>query len=166
MDAVGAGVGLDACYTRNLGRLQVPAYTCSRSTHPPYLFPPFPISPLPSTRQTFMEFAVVGMNQSTLAGSHPLQPWGQDPEVISGFPAAAADGAETVTGRGKGDGSFVQGLGEFCFPCGASMTLVEAGAAVSLSGFVFLSKGCVWLRLLWLYLGCWFYQSAVSPARD
>lgn len=79
-----------------------------------------------------MEFAVVGVSPSTLAGSQPLQPWGQDAEVLSGFPSSAADGGGPAAGeskRGKGDGSFVQGLGEFCFPSGASVALVESGGA-------------------------------------
>ncbi|CAM9662911.1 unnamed protein product [Pylaiella littoralis] len=75
---------------------------------------------------TFMEFAVIGLSPSTLAGSHPLQPWGQDPEVVSGFPSRGENAAGS--GRGKGDGSFVQGLGEFCFPRGASVALVEREA--------------------------------------
>lgn len=76
-----------------------------------------------------MEFAVIGVSPSTLAGSHPLQPWGQDAEVLSGFPSA--EGKDQAGERGKGDGSFVQGLGEFCFPSGASISLAEGGAAVS-----------------------------------
>lgn len=75
-----------------------------------------------------MEFAVVGVAPATLAGSHPLQPWGQEPEVLAGFPATEGD-AGSVGGRGEGDGSFVQGLGDFCFPCGANLTLVN-GAEV------------------------------------
>lgn len=71
---------------------------------------------------------MVGVAPSTLAGFHPLQPWGQDPEVLAGFPAVEG-GAEGILGRGKGDGSFVQGLGDFCFPCGANLVLVD-GAEV------------------------------------
>eukprot|EP00903_Cladosiphon_okamuranus_P014764 g13681.t1 len=78
----------------------------------------------------FMEFAVIGASPSTLAGSHPLQPWGQDAEVLSRFPSAEGKGPEGEQGRG--DGSFVQGLGEFCFPSGASISLVEEGAAGTL----------------------------------
>lgn len=69
---------------------------------------------------------MIGLSPSTLAGSHPLQPWGQDPEVVSGFPSRGENAAGL--GRGKGDGSFVQGLGEFCFPRGASVALVEREA--------------------------------------
>ncbi|CAB1120011.1 unnamed protein product [Ectocarpus sp. CCAP 1310/34] len=71
---------------------------------------------------TFMEFAVVGVSPSTLSGTQPLEPWGQAPEVLSGFPVTEGDDA---SGRGKRDGSFVQGLGEFCFPCGANISLVR-----------------------------------------
>ncbi|CAM9125621.1 unnamed protein product [Ectocarpus sp. 12 AP-2014] len=71
---------------------------------------------------TFMEFAIVGVSLSTLAGTQPLGPWGQAPEVLSGFPVTEGDDA---SGRGKGDGSFVQGLGEFCFPRGANIALVR-----------------------------------------
>ncbi|CAM9767632.1 unnamed protein product, partial [Scytosiphon promiscuus] len=79
---------------------------------------------------TFMEFAVVGVAQSALAGSQALQPWGQDPEVLAGFPAAKGY-ATGVVGRGKGDGSFVQGLGDFCFPCGANLALVNDAEGAS-----------------------------------
>lgn len=34
-------------------------------------------------------------------------------------------------GKGEGDSSFVQGLGEFCFPSGASIALVDGREAVS-----------------------------------
>lgn len=76
-----------------------------------------------------MEFAVIGASPATLAGSHPLQPWGQAAEVLSRFPSA--EGSSMEGGKGKGDSSFVQGLGEFCFPSGASIALVDGREAVS-----------------------------------
>lgn len=73
-----------------------------------------------------MEFAVIGVGPATLTGNNPLKPWGQDAEVLSGFPGAEKE-AEAA-GRGAGDGVFVQGLGEFCFPSGAGIYLSRGGA--------------------------------------
>ena len=66
---------------------------------------------------------MLGVGPTKLSGSDPLQPWGQDAEVISGFPSPEGDSTEA--GSGSGDGSFVQGLGDFCFPSGANICLVE-----------------------------------------
>lgn len=126
-------VSLGLAYVCQIDANRLPGPPCTDQASPDStLSQPNPAPsalPLNTLIKAFMEFAVIGASPSTLAGSHPLRPWGQDAEVLSRFPSAEGKGSEGE--RGKGDGSFVQGLGEFCFPSGASVSLVEGGAAVS-----------------------------------
>lgn len=87
-----------------------------------------------------MEFAVLGVGPTTLSGVHPLQPWGQDVEVLSGFPVTDRDSAESSVG--KGDGSYVQGLGEFCFPSGAEVSLMKSAEVTFFTKKMFVLRSC------------------------
>ena len=91
-----------------------------------------------------MEFAEVGIGAVTLSGARPLQPWGQDVEVLSAFPGSddhSTKGSRAEAGAAR-DGSLVQGLGEFCFPSGANLSLVRA-ERVREGGHFFLEMGAV-----------------------